>query len=706
MGGTIDLSDWRPDRAFADAFAQRSAAADIVSFDVFDTALTRLVDSPADAFAELEQRLARELGDAAAGLALAREEAERDARSLRAAAADASGDADAGEVGLDEILDRLVEAKPALHRHRALLRATELAVEADLLVGVPDILAATRLLAARGQRYVFVSDMYLPSAFLAEQLGRAGYAGWHALFVSGETGATKASGRQWAVVRAELAFLAGSGGSLRLLHVGDDDHADDRAAAMHGIATLPYPRARSARRLGTRLDPEILPFSRWQRAVTLAARRDPDAIDSRPEPHDETARWRDLGRSLGGLVAAGFVGWLAQRARRHRVDALTFGARDGWLVRAAWQASGLGGRLGVPDQYLCVSRRTLNLARAFLEGSDRRLPDWLPPFLSGTDGTVPVRTALARLPLGPDSETGRACERAFGSLDAILVWPDGSRLFEAVLRRHAGEIHGALAGCHAALAGYLLQEGFDRPGRLGFVDLGWHGNMQRSLQRLALRPPDSLCGFYYGLWPAALGNRHAAGLMEAAFTSDFMATAEQPGLLDAVGLLEELHTAPHGTVSGYRRTPERWEPVFADQPQERRQYEAMIRPFQDGALETVAALFRDGVVGPLDLAALTPDAVIAAIDAVCLSPTPSERRLLGRLGHCASVDHLAFEPLAPPDCPHDAEVLVARHRTCGWRTGTMLGWQEAVSGARRAELGALARGLLAHHGPRNLRQFD
>ena len=635
--------------------------------------------------------MAAGLGDAVQDLALAREEAERQAR-MRAQA-----ERGAEEVGLDDILDELILRRPALHPHRALIRDTELAVEADLLVAVPDILDATRLLAARGARYVFVSDMYLPARFLAEQLGRAGYAGWDGLFVSSELGATKASGRVWPTIRAAVGATAG--GAPRILHVGDDAHSDGTQAAAQGITPLLYTRARSARRLGTRLGPEILPFSYRQRTDCLRERRDPEAAPT------EADGWRALGRVLGGITCAGFVTWLARRVQRHGVTALAFGARDGALVRRAWQAAGLGERLGVPDGYLCVSRRTLTLARGYLDGTDRQLPAWLPPLLSTTDGTVTVGAALRRLPLDADSGTGRALVAAFGSLDAPLSWPDGSRLFEAVLERHAAEIRAALAPCHAALVGYLRQEGFDRPGRLGFVDLGWHGNMQCALQRMALRPAPSLCGFYYGLWHAAVGNRHAAGLMEAAFASDFMPPGEQPGLLDAVGLLEELHTAPHGTVTGYRHEDGRWEPVFADHPGERHQYETIIRPFQEGAIETVTTLFADRGAPSPELAALTPDAVVAAIDAVCLSPTPAERRLLGQLRPCSGSDPLAFEPLAPPACPNDTEALIARHRLSGWRTGTMLGWRENAPRDRRAALDRLAHDLLAHHGARNLRQF-
>ena len=51
------LKNWQIDEAFiAQALAQAEKV-DIVSFDIFDTALTRLLNSPIDVFAEVERRL-------------------------------------------------------------------------------------------------------------------------------------------------------------------------------------------------------------------------------------------------------------------------------------------------------------------------------------------------------------------------------------------------------------------------------------------------------------------------------------------------------------------------------------------------------------------------------------------------------------------------------------------------------------------------
>ncbi len=76
-----DAAGRAPDAAWLAAFSTALAAADVLSLDVFDTALTRLCDAPVDAFALAEARLVAEVGEAARGYAVARELAELDARA-------------------------------------------------------------------------------------------------------------------------------------------------------------------------------------------------------------------------------------------------------------------------------------------------------------------------------------------------------------------------------------------------------------------------------------------------------------------------------------------------------------------------------------------------------------------------------------------------------------------------------------------------
>ncbi len=688
--GAGALAGWAPDEAFLARATRRAADADLVSLDVFDTALTRLVDSPADLFAEVERVLGTRIGAASSGFAQAREDAERRARLL---AHERDG---AEEIGLDAVLDALCALLPTLAPHRALLREVELDTEARLLVPVPDILALTRRLLQAGRPFAFVSDMYLPPFFIAERLRAGGYAGWDALHVSTETGATKASGRQWAAVRARHPDRP------RILHIGDDPQADGEIPRRHGVDTLLYDRARSARRVGAALRPALLPFSFAQRDAALRARAVPGAAAG-PD-----AFWFGLGRVLGGIVLAGFVRWLEAELRRHRIARVCFCARDGWLIRQAWHAAGGPARTGIPDDYLAVSRRPLNLARGYLASTPERLDQALLGFLAGSDGTTTVAAALARAGLDGDASLVSEMRDRFGGLDARLVWPDGTGRFEQGLARHPAAVHAALRPEHAALTGYLRQQALGA-GRIGLVDLGWHGNLQRALRTVVEADigPVRLHGFYYGLWPATLGNRYGAGPMDAAFASDFQPVEDGAALRGAVAILEELHGAPHGTVLGYREEAGRWTPVFADNPSERAQHERTARPFQQGALQTVSALFGTGRAGTLRLHDVTPDAVRAALGAVCSSPDPHERAALGGLGHCATFDHASAQPLVPDGpAPDDPEALRVALRDCGWPVGTAHRWLAQAAPDRRQALAASVQEQLSALGPRALRQFE
>ncbi len=690
------LEGWALDEPFLADCLARARRADLVTIDVFDTALTRLVDSPADLFAEIERRLCAAIGDAATGFALAREDAERDARI---AARDLRG---ADEIGYAAILDRLPARLPSLACHRDAVGAAEFAAETDTLRAVPDILALTRRLQAAGIAYGFVSDMYLPAAFIAERLAGCGFSGWSALWVSSQTGATKASGRQWAVVSADHP-------EARILHVGDDRHADIDLPRQHGIETMPYTRVRSARRFGLPFTPAVLPFSLAERARALRARADPAATEDAP------AFWTGLGRVMGGILLTGFVRWLEAQVVRHRITALYFSARDGWLTRQAWQASGAPARTGVSDHYLHVARRPLNLARGWLAGTPDRLDQALLGFLAGSDGGVTVQAALDRAGLSGIEPLRAALTQAFGSLEARLVWPDGTGRFEQILQSHAGLVHAALAGEHAALIGYLRQEGMlEGDGAIGLVDLGWHASMQRSLrtlidaERAAARPapgPVRLHGFYYGLWPPALGNRYAAGPADAAFASDFRSSESQSEMHDAVEILEELHTAPHGTVLTYLQQDGRWNPVLADSPAELAQHARATRHFQAGALETLTELFATGRCGPLRLDAISPEVVRATLGAVSLSPQPDELAQLGGLGHCGTFDHARFEPLVPDGLPDGAEARTRALMRAGWRTGTVLRWVERAAPEERDALRAWVRHMMPHYGERVMRRF-
>ncbi|MCQ8278408.1 hypothetical protein NFI95_08075 [Acetobacteraceae bacterium KSS8] len=678
---------WRLDARFLEAALAAGRDADLVTIDVFDTALTRSLDSPADLFAEVERRLRGEIGAVADGFAPEREAAERAARLSAQALHGAE------EIDYEAILDRL---PGRLSPWRGLIRRLELESEADALLPVPDLLELTRALAEAGTRFAFVSDMYLPRPFIEARLEAAGFGLGAGVFVSSETGATKATGRIWPVLAQRFA-------GARILHIGDDAHADIDRPRDFGIATLPYLRARSSRRTALPLSPASLPFSRARRAQVLLSRADPDH-----DPSD-AAFWRELGAVWGGIVLTGFVRWLEQQVARHRIEQLLFCARDGWLILQAWRDSGAAARTGIDGVYFEVARRPLNLACGYVRGAPGRLDQALLGFLASSDGTLTVRTALRRAGLDAIPALVADANAQFGDLDTRLVWPDGTGRFEHLLQAHSSEVHAALEPHHAALIGYLRQSGVLEGGRFGLVDLGWHATMQRSLRTLldSAGARSELHGFYYGLWPAAINNRAGAGPADSAFASDFEPPEERPELTDAVEVLEELHTAPHGTVTGYAQDGDgRWQAVTAEDPEGSAQFERAAKPFQDGCLATVRTLFETGRCGALALEEITPEVVRATLAAVTLSPDARELRLLGGLGHHATFDHDGYKTLVPNGVPSGAEARTAALRSCGWRMGTVLSWLARVPPEEAPELKAWVRHMMGHYGKRVLGRFE
>ncbi|MBS7695782.1 MULTISPECIES: hypothetical protein [unclassified Chelatococcus] len=644
------------------------------------------MDSPVDVFAEVERRLTSQFNAEADGFALAREDAERAARIHH-------GNFGAEDITFDEIYEHFALLWKGNPQIVAEGRQLELAVETELLVAVPDTLALIAELRRREIPFMFVSDMYLPVAFVAERLVENGFAGWSELLMSGHAKVTKSTGAVWPVVGAP---------DRRILHIGDDHWADYTKPRDYGVTTLLYSRAKSERRVGAPLTPALLPFSRAQRLGELAAREDAGKVLG------QEATARQLGEALGVLVVGTYVRWLDERLRRHKIDRVYFCARDGWLIQRAWRAAGLDYASAVTDSYLYIARRPLNLACGYLDSTPKRLSSELIDFLSTSDGIVTVDTVLKRA--GLDGIPGLVADarQEIGPPDTPLLWKAGHiTTLHSLLQRHASEVHAILKPAYDSILGYLEQEGLFADGKVAMIDMGWNGTMQRSLRKVgrSVRTDFEIAGFYYGLWPTALANRFAAGYMEAAFANEFQSFNEQSAVHGAVELLEELHSAPHGTVRGYEREGNGWKPALADSPGEKQQYQSVTRHFQDGVVEGIAELFNNGSYRGLTIDDLTVENAKAALAAVILSPSSAELDMLATLGHCSTFDHAAFNPVFPNSLPASPEERMAAFQRTGWRLGMLRHWRATGGDVDRQIVNEFARSNLAHLGERVLRQF-
>ncbi|MFQ5965694.1 MAG: hypothetical protein ACE5KZ_15585 [Candidatus Scalinduaceae bacterium] len=202
--------------------------ANITSFDVFDTVLTRTVGSPTSVFLLLGRRLHN--------MALIDCTPEAFARARFKAGVRALKNADHREVALFQIYTELGAALRLTEEQSNRLMHLEIKMEAELIRAVPGAQDRVRNARAQSQRVVFLSDMYLTSTFIQNQLKK--HKMWSdrdKLFVSCEYAKKKASGELYREFLLSEGVLPES-----VLHSGNDHKADNHSAKRVGIQVDPF----------------------------------------------------------------------------------------------------------------------------------------------------------------------------------------------------------------------------------------------------------------------------------------------------------------------------------------------------------------------------------------------------------------------------------------------------------------------------------
>lgn len=621
---------------------------DVLSIDVFDTALTRQIEAPADVFALTEARLVERCGSSFDGFALVREAAELQARQRIVGRE---------EITFDEIYDEISRLRPVWSDDIEILKAEEIAAELAVLRPVAAIMDLVQRAGRQGLKIVFVSDMYLPQSAIRNFLTHCGYELPFDLLVSSETRRTKATGSQW----KELRSLVGD--AVRILHVGDDEWSDVVSPSKHGVTGWRFIDALSDKRPAGPLSPAVLPYSRLARG---------GVSDTAPFAMDDLGVLRRLGTAWGGVVAGSFVRWLEQKAVEQGLTHLCFCARDGWLPLRIWQEAGCSERTDVSASYLYVSRRALNLAEIGLEFgsglSARSMKRLASPGLT-------ARQLLQRSQLTGVHEILRDIKSIIGNLDVII---EGENLeqYIQVLKRHENLVCANFQPMLENVRGYLAQE-LPVQGRVGFVDIGWNGTIQVSVARIVkqLGLKAGLPGYYVGLWPGAQNARPLAGSMEGFLTNDYRPMEERRGLHSSVALIENLFIASHGSTLGYVQQNGRWTAQLQASPVEQDQHERLILPFQDAATKAAAAILNGGDIHGVRLADLSAEVALAAVDRLSLSPSEDEIRVLGSIVHSIDYDHVRFRSLVP--LPSLLGVAPDPWST-DWAGGTAWAWRKAA----------------------------
>lgn len=451
-----------------------------------------------------------------------------------------------------------------------LMELERIEISQEKFVSYPDPTIAEMLARSPASRQCFLSDFYLPAEAIRELLAHHGIAHLAAEgVVSCEVGLNKRSGRLYRHLHEQFGVSPG-----QHLHVGDNPEVDIRAARKVGIAALHF-------------QPQEEHLKRRHREAIFHAR--PKALQAAVEdllamPFPPECMRQEIyayGRKCS-LLLVGFVACVMERAIADGVEKLYFFTREGELFIEIYRRLAEADLLGFsapPVSLLQVSRI------ATFAGSLRELSTTELMRLWNQYSIQPLQALLKSLGTEAAAFADQAAHHGLDLKQPIRYpWQDervGAFLGDPEVR---AKIESHLRAERANLLDYLKSAGLKNSlGRVGIVDIGWRGTIQDNLAHVL--PSLELYGYYLGL--NHFLNIQPENVHKEAFGPNLNRVETDGRLLDFVAPLEMLCNSPYGSVVGYERGEGGVRVDRHIDEEENRIYEAYVRHFQTGVLDSV-----------------------------------------------------------------------------------------------------------------------
>lgn len=611
---------------------------DLISFDAFDTLITRPLQYPSDVFLLSGYKLKRAFDSLV--------EPDEWLRIRQLAESQARKAGMGREVTLVEVYREIAASTDLPTDFLVAAQEIEIALEKRLLRPIASMVETFNTFSNLGRTAV-ISDTYFSRADIEGMLSGCGVQVDPAdLFISSESGYTKRTGSLFAIAK---------GGNRKHLHIGDNVFSDLFRVWLSRGRAAPFFKAsptRPERKLGASgIEPQLL-----RSALCGSART------ARLRVTGATAHDLSLAEVSSGFTAPlllTFVVWLLKQAEVRKIDRLFFLARDGQILLSIARKIADAYDLRTNLTYLHVSRQALHLPalvdvamddlNIFSFKSGQSLVDVFKKFEVDIDHPAisrfqrlhGIRSALAAMTL---SELGEV-------IDKIKTDDQVCRL-----------INSTASAARGLLLEYLNQSGFFAAGNVGVVDIGWRGNLQRSLAQVARRRDagfdERLFGFYFGLYDRPKN----CGSLE-----DFLSASIAESLKPFVrgSMFEALCAADHGTTTGYGRTSDgsvAAKFLTPDNPEAMEWGLRIQHEVINAYVDDVLAVLTEAGINILDCLEGLSQGVAIVTRMVVGSPSRDDARALGSFPHASDQLHSVFEEIAPP-LPFNLREWVSRVRT-------------------------------------------
>ena len=546
----------------------------LISFDIFDTAVFRMVFEPRDVFLLMEEELVEKYGKTFLGFSDLRFKAELETiekvwRVDRAA-----------EVNLDDIYSTLFFLNPVLKQFYQELKATELRTELSLIVPSSQVLDYFNKARQLQKNIIFVSDTYLPKEHITKMLETSGYKGYDKLFVSCEVGTNKVSGKLFDVVINDMNVEP-----KYILHIGDNEYADIKQPATRGINIyqLPYPASLLSHSRYYSEKYKTYNFRETSSESLFRGLQKNYLMNRSKTKSSKLSSSYDIGYQILGPLCYGFISWIIQHAEERNIKHLYFIAREGWFLKNVFDEINLFAKTGIISHYFYASRRAL-----FFPFISRPISEFLLSFLVSTKPTK-LSKYLNALELEIDDK--RLRELGFTSKEDIINpesnQQDRSRL-KALFDSETEQLERLANEEKLNYLEYLQQLGMLSTNQIGLVDSGWFGNGQKKLQKIIelSNPEAGIFGFYLALHAEGKGNFDEKSLGYGYLYHFDNFNDDVESFLEIARILEVFLSAPAESLKKFSKKDGVLSPIFMKENKNPKLH-PIIEEIHEGGLDFV-----------------------------------------------------------------------------------------------------------------------
>jgi HAD superfamily hydrolase (TIGR01549 family) len=506
--------------------------ASIVSFDVFDTLISRSYYFPTDPFAFSEEEARQVTNGKVRNLRNNRIIAEKKTREAQQLL-DGKQEVTTLDVynELSRIYDLTEEEKNNL---LSLELKTEFRVSVRRDIGWAMYKYAKKL----GKEIIAISDTTHDLTFITSLLNKSGYSEFTKIFVSSAAGLRKHEGELFDHVADELNV-----DRKDILHIGDNIKGDEQSAKAKGLSSYRIPRASENLEKAqgfTQLVQELkLGKTEFDSVLfSLIARNYFDASATLIKPKTLfNGDAFNLGFAGLGPAIAGFSTWIFEEANKSGITDIYFLSRDGLIAKKVFDTLFSEIPNAPKTHYIYASRRAARVSSIFC------LADIFEIANKHIYSTTIENYLWSRFGLIADFVPDEEYQQfGFESSQTLIGAKFPKAIILAFVEHLAERILAAAKNERENYLHYLESHNFANAKSSALVDIGYAGSMQAALQRITGK---TFLGLYFATFSTARNEALSVDQMHGYVSNLSAANGQEHGIQTHRFVYESIFCAPH-----------------------------------------------------------------------------------------------------------------------------------------------------------------